>query len=105
MKPITITLPPNSGETQELEIVARPDGTFTVQDKTRPLRTANLMAVVLHTVHTAHRGERKEPGVQFKAPLPARLDGDAHARIDAAVTKRERKAAKRRGAAQKTEAE
>lgn len=100
----TITATGSMGEAQELEIVAEPNGTYTIQEKPRPQANLSLKALVIHAVHTAHRGERKEPVVQFKAPLPARLDGDAHARIDAAVAKRERKAAKRRGAAQKTEA-
>lgn len=88
-----------SGETQEFEIVAEPNGTYSIQEKPKPVRSINLMAAVVHAVHTAHRGERKEPAIQFKAPLPARLDGDAHARIDAAMAKRARKAAKLRGGA------
>jgi hypothetical protein len=100
----TITATGNVGESQELEIVAEPNGTYTIQEKPKPMRSINLMAAVVHAVHTAHRGERKEPGIQFKAPLPARLDGDAHARIDAAMAKRARKASKLTGKARKTEA-
>lgn len=105
MTSTTITATGSMGEAQELEIVAQPNGTYTIQEKPKPIRTVNLMAAVVHAVHTAHRGEHKEPVIQFKAPLPARLDGDAHARINAAVAKRERKAAKRRGNAPKTEVE
>ena len=103
MTSTTITATGSMGEAQELEIVAEPNGTYTIQEKAKPIRTINLVAAAALAVHMAHRGERKEPVVQFKAPLPARLDGDAPARIDAAVAKRERKAAKRRGNAQKTE--
>jgi hypothetical protein len=97
MTSTTITATGNIGEPQELEIVAEPNGTYTIQEKAKPQRNLSLEAVAIHAVYTAHRAERKEPVIQFKAPLPARLDGDAHARIDAAVAKRERKAAKQRG--------
>ena len=83
----------------EMEIVKQPNGVYVIADKPKPQRNINLEAVAIQTVHQAHRAERKEPVIQFKAPLPARLDGNAHARIDAAVAKRERKAAKRRAAA------
>jgi hypothetical protein len=96
---MTTTTISGNDETQELEILAEPNGTYTIQEKPKPIRTVNLMAAVIHAVHTAHRGERKEPAVTFTAPLPARLDGDAHARIDAAMAKRARKAAKLRGGA------
>ncbi|MFM0405256.1 hypothetical protein [Paraburkholderia dipogonis] len=99
MTATTITATGSMGEAQDLEIVAEANGTYTIQEKPKRIRTVNLMAAVVHAVHTAHRGERKEPAIQFKAPLPARLDGDAHARIDAAMAKRARKAAKLRGKA------
>jgi hypothetical protein len=87
----------NNRDSFEMEIVKQPNGVYVIADKPKPQRNINLEAVVIQTVHQAHRNARKEPVIQFKAPLPARLDGDAHARIDAAVAKRERKAAKRRG--------
>ncbi|MFM0432366.1 hypothetical protein PQQ75_25370 [Paraburkholderia aspalathi] len=101
---MTTTMISSNGESQELEIVSEPNGTYTIHEKAKPQRNLSLEAVAIHAVYTAHRGERKEPVIQFKAPLPARLDGDAHARIDAAVAKRERKAAKLNGKIRKTEA-
>jgi hypothetical protein len=94
MKTVTIS---SNGETEELEIVSEPNGTYTIKPKVKPPANLSLKAAAIYTVHQAHRGERKAAAVQFKAPVPARLDGDGHARIDAAVAKRERKAAKRRG--------
>jgi hypothetical protein len=89
----------NNRDSFEMEIVKQPNGIYVIADKPKPQPNLNLTAAVIQAVHTAHRGKREEPGITFKAPLPARLDGDAHARIDAAVAKRERKAAKRRGGA------
>lgn len=83
----------------EMEIVKQPNGIYAIADKPKLQPNLNLAAAVIQVVHQSHRADRKEPTVQFKAPLPARLDGDAHARIDAAMAKRERKAAKRRGGA------
>ena len=81
----------------EMEIVKQPNGLFVMMDKPKPQPNLSLTAAAIQVVHHSHRAESKEPVVQFKAPLPARMDGDAHARIDAAVAKRERRAAKRRG--------
>jgi hypothetical protein len=81
----------------EMEIVKQPNGVYVMVDKPKPQPNFNLTAAAVQAVHQSHRADRKEPVVQFKAPLPARMDGDAHARIDAAVAKRERRAAKRRG--------
>lgn len=96
---MTTNSTPNGAHSFEMEIVKQPNGVYVIADKPKPQRNINLEAVAIQTVHQAHRNERKEPVIQFKAPLPARLDGDVHARIDAAVAKRERKAAKRRGEA------
>jgi hypothetical protein len=82
----------------EMEIVKQPNGIYAIVDKPKSQPNLNLQAAVIQTVHEGHRAARKEPVVQFKAPVPARLDGDAHARIDAAMAKRNRKAAKLRGA-------
>ncbi|CAN7643684.1 hypothetical protein [Paraburkholderia terricola] len=90
------TKPKNPGAF-EMEIVKQPNGIYAIVDKQKPQPNLNLTAAVIQAVHQSHRGIRKEPTVQFKAPLPARLDGDAHARIDAAMAKRARKAAKLRG--------
>lgn len=81
----------------EMEIVKQPNGIFVIADKPKSQPNLSLGSAVIQAVR--QRTERKAPTVQFKALLPARLDGDAHARIDAAVAKRERKAAKRRGGA------
>jgi hypothetical protein len=83
----------------EMEVVKQPNGVYAIVDKPKPQPNLSLTAAAIQAAHQSRRGERKEPGIQFKAPLPARLDGDAHARIDAAVAKRERRAAKRRGGA------
>jgi hypothetical protein len=81
----------------EMEIVKQPNGIYTIVDKPVPQANLNLKAVAIQVAHQSQRAARKEPAIQFRAPLPSRLDGDAHARIDAAVAKRERRAAKRRG--------
>lgn len=95
----------NNRDTFEMEIVKQPNGIYVIADKPLQQPNLNLSAAVIQTVHQKHRSERKEPVVQFKAPLPERLDGDAHARIDAAMAKRVRKAAKLKGNARKTEVE
>jgi hypothetical protein len=94
---MTTTTIASNGATEELEIVSEPNGTYTIKPKVKPPANLSLKAAVIYAVHQTHRGERKDASVQFKAPVAARLDGNAHARIDAAVAKRERKAAKRRG--------
>lgn len=81
----------------EMEIVKQPNGIYVMVDKPKPQPNFSLTAAAIQAVHHSQRALGKEPVVQFKAPLPARMDGDAHARIDAAVAKRERRAAKRRG--------
>ncbi|MDQ7982254.1 hypothetical protein QYH69_34075 [Paraburkholderia sp. SARCC-3016] len=80
-----------------MEILQQPNGIYTIVDKPQPEVNLNLTAAVIEAVHNGRGAGRKNPSIEFKAPVPARLDGDAHARIDAAVAKRERKAAKLRG--------
>jgi len=80
-----------------MEIVKQPNGIYTIVDKPRPQVNLKLQAAVIQTVHAARSAARKPASIEFKAPQPARLDGDAHARIDAAMAKRARKAAKLRG--------
>lgn len=92
----TNTNPTNPGAF-EMEIVKQPNGIYAIVEKPKPQPNLNLTAAVIQTVHQARNAARKVPVIQFRAPLPARLDGDAHARIDTAVAKRERKAAKRQG--------
>lgn len=87
----------NNRDSFEMEIVKQPNGIYVIEDKPKQQANLNLTAAVIQAVHQAHRAGRKEPDVTFKSPLPARLDGDAHARIDAAMAKRARKAAKLRG--------
>mgnify|MGYP001553714098 CR=1 FL=1 len=89
----------NPGEF-EMEIVKQPNGIYVIADKPKPQPNLNLTAALIQAVHQSHRASRTEPAVTFKAPLPARLDGDAHARIDAAMAKRSRKAAKLKGKAE-----
>lgn len=100
----TITVSSSGEEAVEMEIVSEPNGTYTIQEKQRLPANLSLKAAVIYTVHQAHRADRSEPTVTFNAPLPARLDGDAHARIDAAMAKRARKAAKLKGKAEAGEA-
>ncbi|MFM0226159.1 hypothetical protein [Paraburkholderia dipogonis] len=96
---MTTKAKPTQPGTFEMEIVKQPNGIYVIADKPKPQPNLNLTAAVIQAVHQSHRGDRKEPAVTFKAPIPTRLDGDAHARIDAAMAKRARKAAKRRGGA------
>ncbi|CAE6900760.1 hypothetical protein [Paraburkholderia domus] len=99
-----MTTKPHNPGSFEMEIVKQPNGIYVIADKPVQQPNLNLAAAVVQTVHQKRRAERKEPAVTFKSPLPARLDGDAHARIDAAMAKRTRKAAKLKGKAEAGEA-
>jgi len=96
---MTTNSKPSNPGAFEMEIVKQPNGIYAIVDKPKSQPNLNLTAAVIQAVHQSRRSKRKEPAVTFKAPVPARLDGDSHARIDAAMAKRQRKAAKRRGKA------